>query len=104
MLAPQDGDSAAEPETLTFEQTFQKLQETVAALERGGLPLEQVTALYEQGMNLVRQCNALLDGAELKITQLRDSPTAAPEAPPPWLDEMPDWLDEPPCPEEELEL
>ena len=103
MLAPQDGGSAAEPENLTFEQTFQKLQETVAALERGGLPLDQVTALYEQGMSLVRQCNVLLDGAELKITQLRDSP-AAPEGPPGWPEEMPDWLDEPPCPEEDLGL
>jgi exodeoxyribonuclease VII small subunit len=103
MAAPQDGDSAAELEPLTFEQAFQKLQETVAALEQGGLPLEQVTSLYEEGMSLVRQCNGLLDGAELKITQLQDSPPVSDGAPP-WPDEIPEWLDDAPYPEEELEL
>ena len=103
MDTPQDGNSGSEPEHITFEQAYQQLQETVAALEKGGLPLDQVTALYEHGMSLVRQCNGLLDGAELKITQLQDSPPSSDGAPP-WLDEMPDWLDDVSHPEEEPDL
>ena len=59
----------------------------VDALEKGGLPLQEATDLYEQGMNLVQRCNRLLNAAELKITQLKDT-YAAPA-------ETLDWDDEP---------
>jgi len=43
------------------------------SLDDGGLSLADATARYEEGMNLVRRCNQLLDEAELKITNLKDS-------------------------------
>ena len=67
------------PETMTFEDAFRRLGETAQALEAGGLPLAQATAVYERGMALVQRCNQLLNETELKITQLRDSyPGSAP--------------------------
>ena len=78
MVEMPDPDATPESESLSFEEAFRRLSETVAALEKGGLPLEQATALYEQGMSLVQQCNGLLNQAELKITQLQDS-YAAPD-------------------------
>lgn len=60
---------SAEP----FEELYRKLEETVEKLERGGLPLEQSIALYEEGMELAKRCQTLLDGAEQRITKLRDS-------------------------------
>jgi exodeoxyribonuclease VII small subunit len=57
----------------TFERLYVRLEEAVARLEKGGLPLEDAIALYEQGMTLARQCQDRLDGAELKITKLRES-------------------------------
>ena len=60
-------------DTLSFEEAFQQLGEMAASLEDGGLTLAEATARYEQGMSLVRHCNKLLDEAELKITDLKDS-------------------------------
>ena len=38
-------------------------------------------ALYEEGMNLARRCQEILDGAELKVTRLKEA-FAAYSAPP----------------------
>ena len=56
---------------LSFEQAYKKLEETVQALEAGGLTLEEATRLFEVGMRLARLCTQQLDTAELKITQLQ---------------------------------
>ena len=56
---------------LSFEEAFQKLEETVRILETGGLKLEEAIALYEEGMRLAKLCNECLDAAELKMTQLQ---------------------------------
>jgi exodeoxyribonuclease VII small subunit len=60
---------AAEP----FEQLYANLEETVEKLEKGGLSLEDSIALYEQGMELAKRCQTMLDDAELRITKLRES-------------------------------
>jgi exodeoxyribonuclease VII small subunit len=57
----------------TFEALYSRLEEAVAKLEQGGLPLEQAIALYEEGMTLARTCQERLDEAELRITTLRES-------------------------------
>ncbi|MCH8026163.1 MAG: exodeoxyribonuclease VII small subunit [Chloroflexi bacterium] len=56
-----------------FEGLYGKLEATVDKLEQGGLPLEQSIALYEEGMELAKRCQAILDSAEQRITKLRDS-------------------------------
>ena len=60
-------------DSLSFEDAFRRLSEMAESLEDGGLTLVQATSRYEEGMNLVGRCNRLLDEAELKITNLRDS-------------------------------
>ena len=57
----------------SFEKAFRRLEETVAKLEEGGLPLEQALALYEEGMRLAQSCQELLDQAELRITRLQEA-------------------------------
>ena len=57
---------------LTFEQAFKELEETVAKLEDGDLPLEASLALYERGQQLSAHCSRLLEQAELKVTQLSE--------------------------------
>ena len=61
------------PENLSFEAAFQQLSQKVQALEKGGMSLEEATRLFEEGMELVKQCNQLLSQAELKIEQLRET-------------------------------
>ncbi len=59
-------------EDLTFEQAFKELEETVAKLEDGDLPLEASLALFERGQQLSAYCSRLLEQAELKVTQLME--------------------------------
>lgn len=57
----------------TFEELYQRLEETVSKLEAGGLSLDDALALYEEGMNLARRCQEILDSAELKVTRLKEA-------------------------------
>lgn len=57
-------------QSLSFEEAYNKLEETVQKLEAGNLPLEDALALYEQGMMLAKQCGVQLDKAELTIKRL----------------------------------
>lgn len=68
-----------------FEQLYRRLEETVEKLERGGLSLEESITLYEQGMELAKRCQTILDAAEQRITKLRESfgQPAPPEEPAP---------------------
>ncbi len=42
--------------------------------EQGDLPLDTALTLFERGVALLRDCNGLLDAAELKITKLVQLP------------------------------
>jgi len=55
---------------LSYEQAFQELQATIAALEAGDKPLEETLALYERGQALYKRCTTLLDEAKVKIQQI----------------------------------
>ncbi len=55
----------------TYETLYTRLQEVVARLEGGGLPLEETLQLYEQGVRLAAECQRLLDAAELRVRQLQ---------------------------------
>ena len=55
----------------SFEELQRELDEVVARLERGDVPLDEALALWERGEELRRACSALLDRAELRIEDLR---------------------------------
>ena len=57
----------------SFEELLGKLENIVSKLDAGGLTLEESLSLFEEGMRLSKQCNQLLDSAELKIKKLRDA-------------------------------
>lgn len=54
-----------------FEKKLARLQEIVAALESGDLPLEKGMALYKEGAGCARYCRQQLDKArhELEVWQ-----------------------------------
>ena len=56
---------------LSFEQAMSRLDETVTALEAGGLALADATRLFEEGMKLARLCSEMLASAELRITRIQ---------------------------------
>ena len=57
---------------LTYEQALAELEAAVAALESDQHTLEEVIALFERGQALAKHCAALLEQAELKVTQVDD--------------------------------
>ena len=59
----------AEPaaESLSFEGALDQLEQTVAQLEEGEMPLEAALELFESGVKLSRQCGATLEAAEKRI-------------------------------------
>ncbi|MEI6632781.1 MAG: exodeoxyribonuclease VII small subunit [Chlamydiota bacterium] len=50
-----------------FEESLKRIEEIVAAMEKGSLPLEQALERYEEGVRLTRFCSQTLDAAEKKI-------------------------------------
>ncbi len=64
----------------SFEQLYRELEDTVQKLEAGNLTLDESMELYEQGIELARQCGEQLDRAELRITELSPLPVANEEA------------------------
>jgi exodeoxyribonuclease VII small subunit len=53
-----------------FEDALKELEEVVARLEKGELPLEESLRLYERGLVLARLCHGKLEEAEGKIELL----------------------------------
>lgn len=54
----------------TFETSLSELEEIVAKLESGDLPLESSLELFESGIKLSRECRERLTAAERKIELL----------------------------------
>ena len=54
----------------TFEQEIARLEEIVAALEKGDAPLADSLALFEEGTKLIAACSQELDAAEQKVVKL----------------------------------
>ena len=57
----------------SFEDAFRGLQEMIARLEQGGLPLQEAIDTFERGMQLANRCAAILDAAELQVTRLLET-------------------------------
>ena len=55
---------------LSFEEKQEKLEEIVARLENGNVPLEEMISLYEQGEALYRDCAQTLDAYEKRLVDL----------------------------------
>lgn len=53
-----------------FEKSLQELEQLVARLERGDLPLAESLALFEQGVALTRTCHGALAQAQQKVSVL----------------------------------
>ena len=52
---------------LKFEDCLTRLEQIVAALETGNLPLEDSLKVFEEGVQLARHCAKYLDEAERRI-------------------------------------
>lgn len=59
---------------LSFEQGLKLLEELVAGVESGSLPLDKAILSYERGVALIARLRSLLSGAEQKLRILQKPP------------------------------
>ena len=60
-------------ENMTYETAITRLEEIVAALEKGGKTLDESVKLFEEGAKLSAFCSDALEKAELKIKSLSEA-------------------------------
>lgn len=65
-------------ENKTFESSMQRLEQIVRAMERGDVALEESLKLFQEGTELVRNCNRLLDEAQLQVKKIMTAPDGRP--------------------------
>ena len=77
MTAPTQ-DSNQNIDSLSFEEAYSHLSDSVKQLEEGGLTLNEATQLYLSGIRLATHATELLQKAELQIQTLLQPRAADP--------------------------
>jgi exodeoxyribonuclease VII small subunit len=67
-----------EKQNKSFESNMQRLEQIVRAMERGDVALEESLKLFQEGTELVRSCNELLDNAQLQVKMIMTAPDGSP--------------------------
>lgn len=62
----------------TFEESMARLEQIVRAMERGDVALEESLKLFQEGTDLVRSCQKLLDEAQLQVKMIMTAPDGSP--------------------------
>lgn len=63
----------AKKDDLSFEELMEKLEEITTKLEKEQISLDDSVKLFEEGMNISKECNKKLEEAEKRITMLVES-------------------------------
>lgn len=66
------------PQNKTFEESMARLEQIVRAMERGDVPLEESLKLFQEGTELVRSCQKLLENAQLQVKKIMTAPDGSP--------------------------
>ena len=67
-----------EKQNKSFENNMQRLEQIVRAMERGDVPLEESLKLFQEGTELVRNCNELLNNAQLQVKMIMTAADGSP--------------------------
>lgn len=65
-------------ENQTFETSMTRLEQIVRTMERGDVALEESLKLFQEGTDLIRNCQKLLDDAQLQIKKIMTAPDGSP--------------------------
>ena len=63
---------------MTFEESMQRLEQIVRAMERGEVPLEESLRLFQEGTQLVAACEKLREKAQLQVKKVVTAPDGSP--------------------------
>jgi len=62
----------------SFEESMARLEQIVRAMERGDVALEESLKLFQEGTELVRSCQKLLDEAQLQVKRIMTASDGSP--------------------------
>ena len=65
-------------EKLSFEDSMQRIEEIVRALEKGDKSLDDALGLFEEGTALIKGASAMLEEAEQRVVKLQKGPDGEP--------------------------
>ena len=65
-------------ENMSFEESMQRLEQIIRAMERGEVPLEESLKLFQEGTHLVASCEKMLDNAQLQVKMVLTAPDGSP--------------------------
>lgn len=65
-------------EKLSFEDSMQRIEEIVRALEKGDKSLDDALGLFEEGTALIKDASKMLEEAEQRVVKLRKGPDGEP--------------------------
>lgn len=63
---------------MSFEESMTRLEQIVRAMERGDVALEESLKLFQEGTELVKDCQKLLDDAFLQVKKIMTAPDGSP--------------------------
>lgn len=62
----------------TFEESMQRLEQIVRTMERGEVSLEESIRLFQEGTELAKNCDKLLENAQLQVSKIMASADGLP--------------------------
>ena len=62
----------------SFEESMVRLEQIIRAMERGDVALEESLKLFQEGTELVRSCQKLLDEAQMQVKMIMTAPDGSP--------------------------
>ena len=62
----------------SFEASMARLEQIVRAMERGDVALEESLKLFQEGTELVRSCQKLLDEAHMQVKKIMTATDGSP--------------------------
>ncbi len=64
------GMNKEELESLSLEEAFEKVDETMRGLQAEGIPLEDSFRLYQEGMELLKYCSNKIEHVEKQVLMM----------------------------------
>lgn len=61
-----------EEKTLSLEEAFEQIEETIGRLEEDDITLEESFRAYQEGMKLLQYCNEKIDKVEKQVLKINE--------------------------------
>lgn len=61
-----------EEKTLSLEEAFEQIEETIGHLEEDDITLEESFRAYQEGMKLLKYCNEKIDKVEKQVLKINE--------------------------------